>query len=164
MFSTLEKLMNRVGFFGLSLSALALGTMLSGVGALAQDDVIAKRKDVMKAAGKAMFGTLGQMARDRKPYDQVEVDAAFTQLGTFGKSIAPLYPESTKSAPKTGDYSASDKVWEDRAGFDAHIAELEKAVAGHKGKIKDLDALKAAFPAISKNCSGCHEDYRLKNS
>jgi cytochrome c556 len=155
--------MIREGFLGLSLPVLALGLLFSGPGAIAQDDVIAKRKDVMKAAGKNMFGTLGQMARDRKPYDQSEVDAALAHLGTFGKSIAPLYPESSKGAPGTGDYSASDKVWEDRAGFDAHIAELDKAVAAHKGKINDLDSLKAAFPAMSKSCSGCHETYRLKN-
>ncbi len=156
--------MTRVGFFGLSLSALALGTLLSGFGAMAQDDVVAKRKDAMKAAGKSMFGTLGQMSRDRKPYDQAEVDAALAQLETFSKSIAPLYPESTKGAPKTGDYSASDKVWEDRAGFESHIADLDKAIADNKSKIKDLDSLKAVFPVMSKGCSGCHETYRLKNS
>lgn len=156
--------MTRVGFFRLSLSALALGTLLSGFGAMAQDDVVAKRKDAMKAAGKSMFGTLGQMSRDRKPYDQAEVDAALAQLETFSKSIAPLYPESTKGAPKTGDYSASDKVWEDRASFESHIADLDKAIADNKSKIKDLDSLKAVFPVMSKGCSGCHETYRLKNS
>ena len=33
-----------------------------------------------------------------------------------------------------------------------------------KGKIKDLDTLKANFPAIGKECGGCHETYRVKNS
>lgn len=156
--------MIRTGIFGTSLAALALGLTAFGSLAVAQEDLVAKRKDAMKTAGKSMFGTLGQMSRDRKPYDQAEVDAALAQLATFGKAIAPLYPESTKSAPKTGDYSASDKVWEDKAGFEARIAELDKAIADNKGKIKDLDSLKVVFPAMSKGCSGCHENYRLKNS
>lgn len=156
--------MSRMGFFGLPLIALAVGATMLGFGAMAQDDVIAKRKDAMKLAGKSMFGTLGQMSRDRKPYDQADVDAALVQLEAFSKSIMPLYPESTRDAPRTGDYSASDKVWEDRAGFDAHIAKLAAAVDANKGKIDSLQSLKAVFPTLSQSCSGCHETYRLKNS
>jgi len=32
-----------------------------------------------------------------------------------------------------------------------------------KGKIKDIDTLKASLPAIGKQCSGCHETFRIKN-
>ena len=32
-----------------------------------------------------------------------------------------------------------------------------------KGKIKDLDTLKATFPAVGKECGGCHETFRVKN-
>jgi len=32
-----------------------------------------------------------------------------------------------------------------------------------KAKIKDLDTLKATFPALGKECGGCHETYRVKN-
>ena len=33
-----------------------------------------------------------------------------------------------------------------------------------KGKITDLDTLKATLPVIGKQCGGCHETYRVKNS
>ena len=33
-----------------------------------------------------------------------------------------------------------------------------------KGKIKDLETLKATVPGIGKECGGCHETYRLKTS
>ena len=33
-----------------------------------------------------------------------------------------------------------------------------------KSKIKDLDSLKATFPGIGKECGGCRETFRLKNS
>ena len=41
-----------------------------------------------------------------------------------------------------GDYSASPKVWEDKAGFDAKIAGFAKVVGEAKGKIKDLRLLR----------------------
>ena len=61
-------------------------------------------------------------------------------------------------------YSASPKIWEDKTGFEAKIASFAKVVAEAKTKIKDLDTLKATFPTIGKECGGCHETFRLKNS
>jgi len=37
-------------------------------------------------------------------------------------------------------------------------------VSEAKAKIKDADTLKANFPAVGKECGGCHEGFRLKNS
>ena len=34
----------------------------------------------------------------------------------------------------------------------------------NKGKIKDLDTLKASLSLIGKQCGGCHETYRIKKS
>ena len=75
-----------------------------------------------------------------------------------------MFPDSIKGLKAEGDYSASPKIWEDKAGFDAKIASFAKAVTEAKAKIKDLDSLKANFPAIGKECGGCHETFRLKNS
>ena len=38
-----------------------------------------------------------------------------------------------------------------------------KVVGEAKGKIKDLDTLKATFPSVNDECKGCHETYRIKN-
>jgi len=143
---------------------LTLGIAMNLGAVVAQENLVAKRQEAMKAAGKNRFGSLGQMARDKKPYDQAEVDQALAHLATFGKTITPLYPESTKGAPRSGDYSASDKIWTNKADFVSHIANLDKAVAAHAGKIQSLETLKEAFPVMSKSCSGCHETYRIKNS
>jgi cytochrome c556 len=103
------------------------------------------------------------MVKGEKPYDQATVDAALAQFEDTVKKFPTLFPDSIKGMKPEGDYYASAKVWEDRAGFDEHIASFSKAVSDAKGKITNLDTLKAVLPVIAKQCGGCHETYRVKN-
>ena len=145
-------------------TVVVVGTLLLGVGAvLAQQDAVKLAQDTMKANGKNMGGVLGPMFKGEKPYDQAAVNAALTQLDETAKKLPTLFPASVKGAKWEGDYSASPKIWEDKAGFDAKIASFAKVVTEAKAKIKDLDSLKANFPGIGKECGACHETYRLKN-
>jgi cytochrome c556 len=143
---------------------VVIGTLLLGASAvMAQQDLVNQAQSVMKANGKNA-GALAAMIKGEKPYDQATVDAALKQLEDTAKKLPTLFPASTKGLKPDGDYSASSKIWEDKAGFDEHIASFGKAVAEAKAQIKDLDTLKATFPAVGKQCGGCHETYRLKNS
>ena len=143
---------------------VVVGTLLLGIGAVAaQQDVVKQAQTLMKGNGKNA-GALGAIIKGDKPYDQATVDAALAQFEDTAKKLPTLFPESTKGLKAEGDYSASSKIWEDKAGFDAHIASFAKAVAEAKSKIKDLDSLKATFPAVGKECGGCHETFRVKNS
>ncbi|MBN8962071.1 MAG: cytochrome c [Rhizobiales bacterium] len=143
---------------------VTVAAVLLGIGAVyAQQDVVNQRQTSMKENGKNIGGVLGAMAKGEKPYDQAAVDAAVAKLAENAKTMGTLFPENTKGLKADGKYSASPKIWENRADFDSHIASYTKAVnevaaAG----IKNLDALKAAVPALGKQCSGCHETYRLK--
>jgi cytochrome c556 len=140
------------------------GTLLLGIGAVAaQQDLVKHAQTFMKGNGKNA-GALAAMVKGEKPYDQATVDAALAQFEDTAKNLPTLFPESIKALKADGDYSASSKVWEDKAGFDARIVSLGKTVMEVKPKIKDLDTLKAAFPAIGKECKDCHETYRVKNS
>jgi cytochrome c556 len=103
------------------------------------------------------------MIKGEKPYDQAVVNASLTQLEETAKKLPAMFPDSIKGLKIEGDYSSSPKVWEDKAGFAAKIESFAKVVAEAKGKITDLDSLKATMPAIGKECSGCHETFRLKN-
>ena len=127
-----------------------------------EQDLVNQAQSVMKSNGKNA-GALAAMIKGEKPYDQATVDAALKQLEDTAKKLPTLFPASTKGLKPDGDYSASSKIWEDKAGFDEHIASFGKAVAEAKAQIKDLDTLKATFPAVGKQCGGCHETYRLKN-
>src|SRR6478672_10934278 len=127
------------------------GALLLSLGAVvAQQDVANQTQTTMKATGRALGAVLGPMFKGEKPYDQAAVDTALTQLQDTAKKLPTMFPESIKGLKVEGDYSSSPKIWEDKAGFEA--------------KIKDLDSLKATVPAIGKECSACHETFRLKNS
>jgi len=128
---------------------------------VAQQDQVKQTQAQMKDNGKNA-GALAAMVKGEKPYDQSTVNAALAQFEDTVKKFPTLFPESTKGLKPEGDYSASPKIWEDKAGFESHIAGFAKVVADAKGKIKDLDTLKAELPVIGKQCGGCHETYRIK--
>jgi cytochrome c556 len=139
-------------------------TLLLGVGAvMAQQDQVKTTQTMMKGNGKNA-GALVAMIKGEKPYDQATVDAAIAQFDDTAKKLPTLFPASFKDAKFDGDYSPSSKIWEDKAGFNEHIASFAKTLSDAKGKIKDLDALKAELPVIGKQCGGCHETYRIKKS
>lgn len=141
-----------------------VGALLLGVGAVAaQADLVKHAQTFMKGNGKNA-GALSAMVKGEKPYDQAAVDAAMAQFEDTAGKFPTLFPDSIKGLKADGDYSASPKVWEDKAGFNEHIASFVKAVTDAKGKIKDLDTLKVVLPTIGKQCGGCHETYRVKNS
>jgi len=145
-------------------TVVVVGTLLLGIGAVtAQQDQVKVTQDVMKGNGKNA-GALAAMVKGEKPYDQAAVDAAMAQFEDTIKKFPTLFPDSIKGMKPDGDYSATAKVWEDKAGFNDHIATFAKAVSDAKGKIKDLDTLKATLPTIGKACGGCHETYRVKAS
>jgi cytochrome c556 len=139
-------------------------TLLLGIGAVwAQQDAVKETQGYMKGNGKNA-GALAAMVKGEKPYDQATVDAALAQFESTATKLPHLFPASMKGVKLEGDYSPSTKIWEDKAGFDEKIASFAKVVGESKGKIKDLDTLKATLPVIGKTCGGCHETFRVKNS
>ena len=143
---------------------IVAGVLLLGLGAVsAQQDALKNAQTVMKATGKNT-GALAAMVKADKPYDQATVDASLAVLEETAKKLPTLFPESMKGLPSDDDYSASPKIWENKADFDAHIATFAKTVTDAKSSVKDLGTLKAAVPVIGKACGGCHETYRIKKS
>jgi cytochrome c556 len=145
-------------------TVVVAGALLLGIGAVvAQQDAVKHAQTFMKGNGKNA-GALAAMVKGEKPYDQATVDTALAQFADTAKNLPTLFPDSIKGLKADGDYSASSKIWEDKAGFSEHIASFSKVVTGAKGSIKDLDSLKATLPIIGKQCGGCHETFRVKNS
>jgi len=146
-------------------SIIVVGSLVLGASVVvAQQDLVNQTQTLMKTNGKNLAGVLVAMVKGEKPYDQAAVDAALAQLDDTAKKLPTLFPESVKGLKADGDYYASPKIWENRADFDAKIASFAKVVTEAKAKIKDLDSLKATVPGIGKECGGCHETFRVKNS
>ena len=87
----------------------------------------------MKANGKNA-GALAAMVKGEKPYDQATVDAALHQFEDTAKKLPTLFPAKHQevSSP-TATTAPPQKIWEDKAGFDEHIASFAKVVAEAKG-------------------------------
>jgi len=145
-------------------AVVAVGVLMLGVTAvIAQQDQLKETQTIMKGNGKNA-GALSAIVKGEKPYDQATVDAALAQFDDTAKKLPKLFPASLKGKPWEGDYSPSDKIWDDKAGFDEHIANFAKVVTETKGKIKDADTLKVNLGLIGKQCGGCHETYRIKKT
>ena len=128
---------------------------------VAQQDQVKRTQAMMKDNGKNA-GALSAMVKGEKPYDQSTVNAALAQFEDTAKNLPTLFPASMKGVKLEGDYDPSPKIWEDKAGFESQIQNFARVVADAKGKIKNLDTLKADLPVIGKQCGGCHETYRIK--
>ncbi|KIZ41560.1 cytochrome c, partial [Rhodopseudomonas palustris] len=103
--------------------------LLSASVVVAQQDLVDQAQTVMKTTGKNA-GVLVAMVKGTKPYDQAAVDAALAEFEKTAKALPTLFPASIKGMkPFEGKYSASPKIWEDKAGFDAEIASFAKAVS-----------------------------------
>jgi cytochrome c556 len=138
------------------------GALLLSVGVgIAQQDQVKRTQAMMKDNGKNA-GALSAMVKGEKPYDQSTVNAALAQFEDTAKNLPTLFPASMKGLKMEGDYDPSPKIWEDKAGFESQIQSFAKVVADAKGKIKNLDTLKAELSVIGKQCGGCHETFRIK--
>ena len=145
-------------------AVVAVGVLMLGATAvIAQQDQLKDTQTMMKGNGKNA-GALSAIVKGEKPYDQATVDAALAQFDDTAKKLPKLFPASLKGKAFDGDYQASEKIWDDKAGFEEHIASFAKAVGDAKGKIKDVDTLKAELGIIGKQCGGCHETYRIKKT
>lgn len=141
---------------------IAVVAVTAGIGAVVAQDLAADRKTVMRASGKNMVA-LSKMVRGDDPYNQATVDAALAQFDDKAKRLNSLFPESAKASVAGSGFSASPKIWENKAGWEAEIAKFGAAVTKAKASVKDLDTLKAAQPEINAVCNSCHETYRVRN-
>jgi cytochrome c556 len=139
----------------------ALAVVLGVSAAVAQSDPVKTREDLMKANNNGAKSVV-QMVKGQKPFDAKVVEAAFTQWADTAKQLPNLFPDNSKTG---GDNRASPKIWENKADFNAKIADFAKVVADNKAKaVASLDGLKVAVGAVGKSCGDCHETYRLKKN
>jgi cytochrome c556 len=149
-------------FLRIAVAVVAVSCVTTVV--IAQSDPIEARRAEMKAMGGYIYGSLNRMQRGQESYDQAKVDAAFVQFAASLQKLPTLFPQGSVSGTKPGEnFRTSDKIWTEKAAFDGRFAKLAKDAADSKSKVTNVDALKAAYPAIRQTCDGCHETYLIKN-
>lgn len=137
-----------------AVAALALATTAAFA------DVIADRQAVMKENAKQV-GTLVKMVKGEAPFDAAAVVAALTALNDNVQKIdvAASFPAGSDQ----GDTTASPKIWEDLAGFQAQVDKFKAVTAAAVANpAADIDALKAQVGTIGQTCGTCHEAFRVK--
>jgi len=143
---------------------LAIGAIAIGLGAaVAQQEAVTARRDLMKASAKLSYGVVRPMVRDQAPYQQAQVDAAFAEWTNMAEKLPGLFPvESLKGPDEGSNFYANPKIAESRTDFDGHIAKFRQVVADNKGKVTDLASLKAVYATLDESCNSCHQVYRLR--
>jgi cytochrome c556 len=138
-----------------SLTMAALGAAVFTASA----DNLEDRELIMKGLGKAAFATLGPIVKGEAPFDAALVSAALADIDANAKKIdiAVHFP-----AGSTGE-AGSPKIWENLPDFTAKMDKLKAdAAAALAANPQDIESLKTQFGAITQNCGGCHETYRIK--
>jgi cytochrome c556 len=139
----------------LAVTALALGIST----AMAQDP-IAARKALMKNNGQqAALG--GKFVKGEEPFDLAKAKAIFAAYVDTAAKAPALFPDTAKTG---GETAALPAVWEKKDDFNAKLAKLGTDAKDAEAKVTDLASFKEIFPAVQKNCGGCHETYRAKKS
>lgn len=135
----------------------AAGLVISYSAVVAQSDPIAERKNLMKSVGAAT--SLGaKIAKGDEAFDAVKVQGIFKVYVDAAKKMPSLFPEKSKTG---SDTTASQRIWDDQAAFLAAFGKFE-AEAKFAMAVTDLAGFSAAFGDVTKNCSTCHETYRIK--
>jgi cytochrome c556 len=138
---------------------LAIAALAIGVTTAAAQDVVAQRKDLMKASGaQARIGAA--MVKGEQPFELAKAQAIFTVYADKAVKMKTLFPESSKA----GDHRSLPAIWEKPAEWNTAIDRFANGVKAAQASTKDLDSFKAAFEAVGKDCGACHQPFRKPQS
>lgn len=127
---------------------------------VAQQNPIETRQNLMKGnSAQARIGAA--MVKGEAPFDLAKAKTIFQTYQETAAKFGDLFPPDSKTG---GETSAAPKIWEDMAGFKKALAEFGADAKKAEAAVKDLDSFKTQFGAVSKNCGGCHREYRVRRS
>jgi len=135
--------------------ALVIGATLAGASALAQEDIVTQRRNVMRAKF-AEFRAVRDTLRNNAAL--TEVPARATRMAEVGDRLPGLVPEGSG----VGETRALPAIWQNMdqfrqrsANFRAAARELAQVASGG-----DRAATQAAFDRMAATCDACHNTFR----
>lgn len=142
----------------LRLPILAAALAIASI-AVAGDSPQHQRHELMEGVKEAAK-VVGPMLKGEARYDNA---AAMESLRTWQSAAAEfggLFPEGSDTGEDT---EAAPAIWEDRAGFDAALAEwsdaIDAAIAANPATLEDA---KPTVGAVFGKCKNCHDNYRIE--
>ena len=146
----------------LAKSFVVFAAVVGASAAFAQscEDPIKARQTLMKRSGD-MAKTGSAMIKGEAPYDGAKVKEIYAAFAEDASKMPTLFPPCSKTGDKT---TASPAIWEKPDEFKAAVAKFAADIKAAQESTKDVATLKANFTAIGKNCSSCHETFRVKQS
>ena len=139
----------------LAVAALS-AALLVPIAAVAQQDTIKVRQDLMKRSGQQL-GVVNRMVRGQDPFDAAKVNVAFDAFADKAQKLPTLFPPASRQ----GETRALAKIWDDPNAWTAAIAGFSKDINDNRPKaVANVEGLKAAAPAILAHCNSCHEGFR----
>lgn len=135
---------------------VALGLVIAA-GAAAQTDVIAQRRELMKANGAAARLST-QMVRGEVPFDPAKAREVFAGIVERMERFPGLFPDESRTG---GDTKAAPRIWEDMPGFRTAVAKIVKDAGQAAPSTTDLASFQANFQQVGANCNACHQTYRI---
>lgn len=142
--------------------SVAVANVADNVAAPAPVDlatIMHDRHENYEEMGKAMKGISDQLKADAPALDTIRRNAAL--IASYGPQIPTWFPQG--SGPESGRRTrAKAEIWSDpetfrvRAqAFQAESARFERIVQGG-----DVEAIRAAMPALGTSCKNCHDRFR----
>jgi cytochrome c556 len=142
---------------------IVLAVLMFGVTAAAAQscqDAINTRQTLMKRSGSmAKIGSA--MIKGETPFDLDKTKEIFAAFAEDAKAMPTLFPDCSKAGDDT---TAGPAIWDKPDDFKAAIAQFAAHVKAAQDSTKDLDGLKASFQTIGKDCSSCHQTFRVRPS
>lgn len=131
-------------------------------GSATPDDIAAimqARHEHYEEMGKVMKGMGDQLKSSSPSLEAIQRNAAL--IAGYGPQILTWFPEG--SGPETGRRTrAKAEVWSDAATFRerAQAFEAESARFNQIAQAGDVEAIRAAMPALGNACKNCHDRFR----
>ena len=137
--------------------SVLLGVLIAAGTVVAQTDVIAERKGIMRGNGAAAR-TGNQLIRREVPFDVAKAREVFAGIQSGMTRFPNLFSENSKTG---GETKASPRIWEDMTGFRARAAKIVQDATEAAATTTDLASFQANFQKVTTNCNACHETYRI---
>jgi cytochrome c556 len=118
------------------------------------------RHEGMEAMGKSAKAIARQL-KSGSP-DLGVIRGSSRAITSFAPKIASLFPAGT--GPDVGKTGAKPEIWQTPDDFAAKAHDFERAAQAFGAAVRgnDVNAIKASFGNLGKDCKACHDKYRAE--